>query len=128
MASGSKKIKVKLVLLTDVDMLLMVEKSIRGEICHSIYQLAKANNKYMNDYDINKELSYIQYWDVNNLYGWAMLEKLPVNNFNWTKDTSQFNEDFIMKNVIKDIFLKLMFNTLRSYMNFIMIYHFYLEE
>ena len=49
----------------------------------------------MKDYDKNKESSYIQYWDVNNLYGWAMLQKLPVNNFEWIKDTSQFNEDFI---------------------------------
>ena len=39
--------------------------------------------------------SYIQYWDVINLYVWAMLQKLPVNNFEWIKDTSQFNEDFI---------------------------------
>ena len=76
-------------------MLLLVEKGIRGAICHSIYQYAKANNKYMKDYDKNKESSYIQYWDVNNLYGWAMLQKLPVNNFEWIKDTSQFNEDFI---------------------------------
>ena len=76
-------------------MLLMVEKGIRGGIGHSIYRYAKANNKYMKDYDKNKESSYIQYWDANNLYGWAMLQKLPVNNFEWIKDTSQFNEDFI---------------------------------
>ena len=76
-------------------MLLMVEKGIRGGICHSIYRYAKANNKYMKDYDKNKESSYLQYWDVNNLYGWAMSQKLPVNNFEWIKDTSQFNEDFI---------------------------------
>ena len=76
-------------------MLLMVEKGIRGGICHSIYRYAKANNKYMKDYDKNKELTYLQYWDVNNLYGWAMSQKLPVNNFEWIKDTSQFNEDFI---------------------------------
>ena len=62
-------------------MLLMVEKGIREGICHSIYQYAKGNNKYMKDYDQNKESSYIQYWDVNNLYGWAMWQKLPVNNF-----------------------------------------------
>ena len=53
-------------------MLLIVEKGIRGGIYHPIYQYAKANDKYMADYDKNKELSYIQYWDVNNLYGWAM--------------------------------------------------------
>ena len=57
--------------------------------------MRKANNKCMRDFDKNKELSYIQYWDVNNLYGWAMSQKLPVNNFEWIKDTSQFNEDFI---------------------------------
>ena len=67
-----KKTKVKLVPLTDIDMLLIVEKGIRGGICHSIYQYAKANNKYMKDYDKNKESSYLKYWDVNNLYGWAI--------------------------------------------------------
>ena len=51
----------------------------------------------MKDYDKNKDSSYIQYPDVNNLYGWTMSQKLPVNNFEWIKDTSQFNEDF-MKN------------------------------
>ena len=49
-----KKTKVKLVLLTDIDMLLMVEKGIRGGICHSIDQYAKANKKYMKDYYKNK--------------------------------------------------------------------------
>ena len=66
-----KKAKVKLDLLTDLDMLLMVEKGVRRRIFHSIYWYAKANNKYMKDYDKNKESLYIQYWDVNNLYGWA---------------------------------------------------------
>ena len=80
-----KKAKVKLDLLTNIDMLLMVEKGIRGGICHSVYWYAKANNKYMKDYDKNKESSYLQYWDVNNLYGWAMSKKLPVNNFEWIK-------------------------------------------
>ena len=76
----------------------MVEKGIRGGICHSIYRYAKANNKYMKymkDYDKNKESSYLQYRHVNNLYGWAISQKLPVNNFEWLKDTSQFNEDII---------------------------------
>ena len=56
-----KKAKVKLELLTDIDMLLMVEKGIRGGICHSIYRYAKANNRHMKDFDKNKESSYIQY-------------------------------------------------------------------
>ena len=73
MASSFKKNKVKLDLLTDIDMLLIVEKCIRGGISHSIYRYAKANNKYMKDYDKNEKLSYIQYWDANNLYGWANL-------------------------------------------------------
>ena len=90
-----KKIEIKLELSTDIDILLMVEKGIRGEICNKIHRYAKANNKYMKDYDKNKESSYLNYWDVNNLYGWAMSQKLPVNNFEWIKDTSQFNEDFI---------------------------------
>ena len=92
-----KKTKVKLDLLTDIDMLLMVEKGIRGGTCHSIYRYAKANNKYMKGYDKNKESSYLQYWNVKNLYSWAMSQKLPVNNFEWIKDTSQLNEDFIKK-------------------------------
>ena len=49
----------------------------------------------MKDYDKNKESSYLRYWDVNNSYGWAMSQKLSVNNFSWIKDTSRFNEDFI---------------------------------
>ena len=46
----------------------------------------------MKDYDKNKELSFIQHWNVNNLYGWKMSQKLPVNNVEWIKDTFQFNE------------------------------------
>ena len=68
MASSFKKTKVKLDLLTDINMLLMVEKVIRGGICQSVFRYAKANNKYMKDYDANKELSYLQNWDVNDLY------------------------------------------------------------
>ena len=60
-------------------MFLMVERGIRGEICHSIYWYAKAINKYMKDYDKNKELSYNHCWDVNNLFGWAMAQKVPMN-------------------------------------------------
>ena len=49
----------------------------------------------MKNYDKNKESSYFQYLDINNLHGWAMSRNLPLNNFERIKDTSQFNEDFI---------------------------------
>ena len=67
-----RQIKLKLDLSTDIDMLLMVEKGIRGGICHSSYRYAKVNSKYMKDYDKNRESSCLQYQDVNNLDGWAM--------------------------------------------------------
>ena len=89
--------RVKLDLLTDINMLSMVEKCITGGICECIYRYAKAKNKYMKNSDKNKESSYFQYWDVNNLCGWAMSQKRPVNNFEWIEDTSQFNVDFIKK-------------------------------
>ena len=82
----------------------------------------------MKDYDKSKELSYIKYWDVNNLHGWAMSQELSVNNFEWIKDTAQFNEDLIKNYRIDDIFLKLIFNILKSYMIFTMIYHFYQKK
>ena len=61
----------------------MAEKDIREGICHLIYQYRKANYKDMKDYDKNTEWSYIQYWDANNLYGWAMSQMLSVHNFEW---------------------------------------------
>ena len=65
-----RKTKVELELLLDIDMLLMVEKTIRGGICHPhpIHQYSKANHKCMKNYDKNKEQSYLTYWDIINLY------------------------------------------------------------
>ena len=97
-----KKTGVKLELLTDIDILLMVEKGTQGEICHAIHnRYAKANNKYMKNYDKDIESSYLKYVDANNLYGWAMPQKLPVNGFEWVKELSKFKEDFI-KNYYED--------------------------
>ena len=56
-------------------MLLMIEKGIRGQIYHATHRYAKANNEHMKDYDKNKESSYLQYLDANNLYEWAMSQK-----------------------------------------------------
>ena len=69
-----KKTKIKLKLVNDIDMLLMFESGIKGGICHYILRHAEANNKYMNDYDENKESSFLIYTDYNNFYGKAMSE------------------------------------------------------
>ena len=80
-------------------MLLMFEKGIRGGICQATYQYAKANNKYVKNYDKNKESSYLDYLDANNLYGYAMPKKLPVRNFKWLDENgiSKFNDELIKK-------------------------------
>ena len=71
----------------------------------------------MKNYNKNEESSYLKYWNVNTLYGLSTTQKLPLNNFEWIKDTFKSNEDFtkdITKKVIKDNFLKLMFNILKK--------------
>ena len=89
-----KKTNVELELLRDINMLLMIEKGIRGGICQSIHHRATANNKYMKDYDENVESSYLQNLDANNLYGWEMSKKLPIGEFKWD-DPKNYTEEFI---------------------------------
>ena len=72
----------------------MAEK-IRGGLCQTIHRYAKANNKQMNNYDKSIESSSLMYLDANNLYGWAMSQKLPVNGFKQVEKLSKFNEKFI---------------------------------
>ena len=90
-----KKTQVKLELLTDNNMLLMFEKGIRGGMCQVSHHYAKANNKYLKNYDKNIESSYIEYLDANNLYGWAMCKKLPIRDFKWLDNLSMFTEELI---------------------------------
>ena len=78
-----KETKQELQLLTDYDMLMMFEKGIRGGISHISKRYAEANNKYMKDFDKTKPSTFIQYLDANNLYGWAMTQKLPTRGFKW---------------------------------------------
>ena len=104
-----KKTNIEFELLTDYDMLLMVEEGIRGGICHSIHRYAKANNKYMKNYNNNEELSYIQYLDANNLYGWVMSKKLPVNGFKWIDNNETAEPSSLersAKHVINEEFIK----------------------
>ena len=105
-----KETKVKLDLLTDIDLSLLVEKGIRGGICQAIHRYAKANNKYMNGYDKNTALSYLKYWDLNNLYGSTMAQKLSVNYFKWINPETAgapcgFSENVSAKNRVKPCFL-----------------------
>ena len=85
----------KLELLTNFNMLLMVEEGIRGGMCHAVHGYVKANNKYMKNFDEKKEFSFLEYLDANNLYGWAMEQNLPVGGFEWVSDVSRIDEDFI---------------------------------
>ena len=68
-------------------------------MCQAICRYAKANNKYMNNYDKNKESSYLEYLDANNLYGWAICKKLQVGNFKWldNEDIPKYNYELIKK-------------------------------
>ena len=76
-------------LLSDYDMLMMFEQGIRGGITHISKRYSEANNKYMKDYNPDKESTFIQYLDANNLYGWAMLQSLPTHGFKWMCDLTK---------------------------------------
>ena len=91
MASLFKNTEVELESLTKIDMLLIVEKGIWGRIYHAIYRYAKANNKYMKNYDKDiqcnsVESSYLMYLDASNLHGWAISQKLPTDGFKWVNN------------------------------------------
>ena len=112
-----KKAGVKLELLTDYDMILMIEKGVRGGICQTTQRYAKANNKYVRIF-------------ANNLYGWAMSQKISVNDFKWIKkeELSKFKEDFIKnydENGKKGYFLEVDIDYLKELFNLHKIYHFY---
>ena len=85
----------------------------------------------MRDYDKSKEFSYLKYWDVSNLYGWLMLQKLQVNNFEQIEESTQFNEDFI-KNYNEQNnegrFLEFDVQYRENYIIFTMIYSLYRKE
>ena len=116
-------------------MLLMVEKGIRGGICHSIFRYAKANNKYMKENNLHlhifnigmliiyidgkccKSFQWIKEWISEILSGSKRLLSLIITSYKT-----------VMKKLMKDIFLKLVFNILKNYMNFIKIYHFHQKE
>ena len=104
-----KKTGVKLELLANFDMLLMVEEGIRSGIYYAVHRYAKTNNKYMNKYDEKQEFPFLEYLYANNLFGWGMEQNLSVGGFEWVRDVSRIDEDFIktmMKIVISVILLR----------------------
>ena len=115
-----KMTDVKLEKISDIGKYLFIEKGLRGGISK---RYAKANNKYMSNYDSEKPSTFITYLDKNNLYGWSMSEYLPYGEFNWLKNIHKFDVNSINEKVIQDILLELILNILLNYMNYTMVIH-----
>ncbi|XP_055307001.1 uncharacterized protein LOC129572785 [Sitodiplosis mosellana] len=93
-----KYTKIEIELLKDVDQLMFVERGIRGGISQASNRYCEANNKYIGaDYDPEKPTNYLLYLDVNNLYGWAMSQALPLSQFKWNMDTYSSVDDIQTK-------------------------------
>ena len=101
-----KMTNVKLDLISDVDTQNFIEKGMRGGISTITHRHAVANNKYMKNYDPEKESSYISYLDANNLYGWAMSQKLPTGDFRWIPSPEYINLDSYDENSAKGLILE----------------------
>ena len=96
---------VKLEKLSDIGKYLCIEKGLRVGISYIAKRYAKANSKYMNDYDPKKPLTYLSYLDMNNLYGWTMNEYLPYEAFKWLQNVDEFDAMLFSENNLIRYFL-----------------------
>lgn len=86
-ASCLKMTDVQLQLMTDIDQILFIEKGIRGGVSQISNRYKAANNPYLDKYDSSKVTSHLQYLDANSLYGWSMIQPLPVSDFRFLDET-----------------------------------------
>ena len=86
-----KMTDVKLEKISDIDKYLFIEKGSRGRISYIAKRYARANNKYMSDYDLEEPSTFITYLDKNNLYGWSMSEYLPYEKLEWLENIDKFD-------------------------------------
>ena len=92
-----KMIEVKLEKISDIEKYLFIEKGSRGGISYISKRYAKANNKYMRDYDSNKPSAFISYLDMNSLYGWKKSQYLPYSDFEWLKNVDELDINSVSK-------------------------------
>ena len=97
---------VKLEKISDIDKYIFIEKGLRGGISYIAKRYAKANNKYMNDYDPKKQFTFISYLDMKHLCGWAMSEYLPYEEFKWLKNVDEFDVMSISEKSLIGYFLE----------------------
>ena len=95
-----KMTDVKLEKISDIEKYLFIKKGTRGGVSYISKRYAKANNKYMNDYDPEKPSTFIIHLDKNNLYGWLISEYLPNEKFEWLKNIDKLDVMSINKKVI----------------------------